>query len=105
VPCALQDGVIARKKNSDVFSKPKHIGVSLLVWYLFCGLVALYWISSPGKSWKVFVANRVKKIAEITEEIGIQWKYVPSEKNVADAGSRGATLNQMHGEQRLVRRS
>jgi hypothetical protein len=36
-----------------------------------------------------------KKIAEITEEIGIQWKYVPSEKNVADAGSRGATLNQM----------
>ena len=98
MPCALQDGVIARKKNSDVFPKPKHIGVSLLVWYLFCGLVALYWISSHGKSWKVFVANRVKKIAEITEEIGIQWKYVPSEKNVADAGSRGATLNQMENK-------
>jgi hypothetical protein len=36
VPCVLQDGVIARKKNSDVFLQPKHIGVSLLVWYLFC---------------------------------------------------------------------
>ena len=56
------------------------------------------WISCPGKLWKVFVANRVKKIAEITEEIGIQWKYVPSEKNVADAGSRGATLNQMENK-------
>jgi hypothetical protein len=31
VPCALQDGVIARKKNSDVFLQPKHIGVSLPV--------------------------------------------------------------------------
>ncbi len=58
-------------------------------------LVALYWISNPGKSWKVFVANRVKKITQITEEIGIRWKYVPSEKNVADAGSQGATLDQM----------
>jgi hypothetical protein len=38
MPCALQDGVIARKKISDVFPKPKHIGVSLLVWYLFCGV-------------------------------------------------------------------
>ncbi len=58
-------------------------------------LVALYWISNPGKSWKLFVANRVKKIAQITEEICIRWKYVPSGKNVADAGSRGATLDQM----------
>ena len=58
-------------------------------------LVALYSISSPGKAWKVFVANRVKKIAEITEEVGIQWKCVPFEKNVADVGSRGVSLNQM----------
>ena len=40
----------------------------------------------------------MKKIAEITEEIGIQWKYVPSEKNFADAGSRGATFNQMENK-------
>ena len=26
---------------------------------------------------------------------GIQWKYVPSEKNVAEAGSRAVSLNQM----------
>jgi hypothetical protein len=41
VPCALQDGVIARKKISDVFLQPKHIEVSLLVWYLFCVCMSL----------------------------------------------------------------
>jgi hypothetical protein len=40
VPCALQDGVIARKKISDVFLQPKHIEVSLLVWYLFCDIIS-----------------------------------------------------------------
>ena len=33
-------------------------------------LVLLYWILNPGKPWKTFVSNRVKKIAEITEEVG-----------------------------------
>ena len=42
VPCAHQDGVIARKKISDVFLQPKHIEVSLLVWYLFCGCSFLF---------------------------------------------------------------
>ena len=41
VPCALQDGVIARKKILDVFLQPKHI-VSLLVWYLFCGYIFIF---------------------------------------------------------------
>ena len=54
-------------------------------------MVALYWIRNPGKPWKVFVANRVKKIAEIVDETGIVWKYCPMEKNLADLGSRGET--------------
>ena len=58
-------------------------------------MVALYWILNPGKSWKVFVANRVRKIAQITEEVGIQWKYCPTERNLADIGSRGASLKKM----------
>jgi hypothetical protein len=32
-------------------------------------MVALYWICNQGKSWKVFVSNSVKNIAEITHEI------------------------------------
>ena len=58
-------------------------------------MVALYWIVNPGKSWKVFVANRVRKIAQITEEVDIRWKYCPTERNLADLGSRGASLNKM----------
>ncbi|KAL9958494.1 hypothetical protein ACROYT_G035514 [Oculina patagonica] len=54
-------------------------------------------ITNPGKGWKVFVANRVKKIAETTGPINITWKYCPSEMNlhVADLGSRGATIVKM----------
>ena len=55
-------------------------------------MVALYWLINP---WKVFVANRVRKIAEATSEIEITWKYVPTDMNLADLGSRGATIAKM----------
>ena len=42
-------------------------------------MVVLYWLNNPTKAWKVFVANRLRKIAEATSEIGITWKYVPTE--------------------------
>ena len=44
-------------------------------------MVVLYWIRSPGKPWKVFLANRVKKVVEIIGKLGIAWKYCPMEKN------------------------
>ena len=43
---------------------------SIIVW--MDSMVALYWILNPGKSWKVFVANRVWEMAQITEEVEIQ---------------------------------
>ena len=57
--------------------------------------VALYWLTSPGRNWKVFVANCVQKIAKITEELNISWKYCPTDKNIADLGSRGVSLDKM----------
>ena len=66
---------------------------SVTVW--MDSMVALYWISNPGKLWKVFVSNRVRKIAEITQETGIEWKYCPTDKNLADLGNRGASLEKM----------
>ena len=38
---------------------------SVTVW--MDSMVALYWITNPGKTWKNFVSNRVRKILEITE--------------------------------------
>ena len=90
----LISGQMAANLARNVVNALKRLPIrSATVW--MDSLVAFYWISSPGKAWKVFVANRVKKITEITEEVGIQWEYVPSEKNVTDAGSRGVSLSQM----------
>ena len=50
---------------------------------------------NPGNNWKVFVANRVRKIATVTEKLNISWKYCPTEKNIADLGSRGASVNKL----------
>ena len=58
-------------------------------------MVALFWICNPGRAWKTFVSNRVRKIAGITQETGIEWRYCPTEKNLADLGSRGASLEKM----------
>lgn len=53
-------------------------------------MVALYWLTNPAKAWEMFVANRVRKIAEATSEIGITWKYVSTDMTLADLESRGA---------------
>ena len=77
---------------------------SVTVW--MGSMVALYWIPNPGKSWKV--ANRVRKIAQVSGEVDIQWKYCPSEMNLADLGSRGVSLSKLEssewytGPQRLL---
>ena len=66
---------------------------SVTIW--MDSMVALYWITNPERPWKVFVANRVRKIAETTKEIEVKWKYCPTERNLADLGSRGASINRM----------
>ena len=62
-------------------------------------MVALYWILNPGKSWKVFVVNRVRKNAQISRELEIQWKHCPSEMNLPDLGSRGASFSKMESSE------
>ena len=64
---------------------------SVVVW--IDSMIALYWIINPGKSWKVFAVNRVRKIAKIANEVKTEWRYCPSENNIPDLGSRGANLN------------
>ena len=58
-------------------------------------MVALFWIWNPGRAWKTFVSNQVRKIVEITQETGIKWRYCPIDRNLADLGSRGASLEKM----------
>lgn len=82
----------------------KNINTALLRWPIksttiwMDSMTALYWICNPGKPWKVFVSNRVRKIAEITNDSKIVWKYCPTKMNLADLGSRGSPLNKMEAE-------
>ena len=41
------------------------------------------------------MANQVRKIATVTEKLNISWKYCPTDKNIADLGSRGASVDKM----------
>ena len=43
----------------------------------------------------MFVANRVRKVAKIANEVKIEWKYCPSDDNIADPASRCANLDKM----------
>ena len=79
----------------------KNIHNALRGWSVKCIIVwmdrmmALYWIVNPGKSWRVFVSNRVRRIAQITNEVKLQSRHCPTERNLADLGSRGAFLSMM----------
>ena len=50
--------------------------------------VALHWIKGGGEH-KQFVANRIQKIQS---KPNIQWRYVPTDCNPADVGSRGGQV-------------
>ena len=41
------------------------------------------------------MVNRVLKIASVTSEVGINWNYCPTTKNLADLGSRGAGVTKL----------
>ncbi len=50
----------------------------------------LSWLHSPSCRYKVFVANRVTEILELTDLSS--WRYIPSAQNPADDVTRGKTL-------------
>jgi hypothetical protein len=90
----LISGHMAANMAKNVCKALKQLPIaSITIW--MDSTVALFWILNPARSWKTFVANRVRKIASITSEFNIKWKYCPSKENVADLGSRGASINRM----------
>lgn len=55
--------------------------------------IVLSWLSSEPKTWKVFVANRVAEIQQLTS--GASWKYIKSNQNPADILSRGCKISEL----------
>ena len=63
-----------------------HIKFDRLVYYSDSTTV-LHWVQSNHKQWTVYVANRVKDINLLSSPD--DWKYVRTDQNPADLGSRG----------------
>lgn len=59
--------------------------------------VVLAWLHKPPSHWKVFVANRVTEVLEVTPSN--QWRHVPSEDNPADCASRGIAPEELYKNQ------
>ena len=87
----LVSGQMAANMAMNVYTALKGLPfTSVNIW--MDSMVALFWVTNPGKSWKFFVANRARKIAEITDKLDIKWRYIPSNSNIADIGSSGQIL-------------
>lgn len=57
--------------------------------------IVLSWLKAEPNRLKIFVANRVTKILEITKSSAITWYHVPTKLNPADLISRGVKPNQL----------
>lgn len=57
--------------------------------------IALHWIANCSSKWQVFVANRVKEIQTVTNDLKASWSHVASRENPADLISRGVTTEHL----------
>lgn len=55
--------------------------------------ICLHWIKDDPSKWKLFVANRVQEIQDLTDSNS--WQHVVSEENPADLLSRGVTVTSL----------
>lgn len=55
--------------------------------------IVLGWIRAPKNTLKTFVLKRINEITDLTEPQS--WRYIPTNLNPADIGSRGCNANQL----------
>lgn len=65
------------------------------IYYWSDSTITLAWIRSDPSRYKVFVANRIAKIQNLSKSS--QWQHVSSENNPADYISRGINPDEMKG--------
>ena len=61
--------------------------------YFTDSLTTLQWLKGDSSQWKIFVANRVSAILEVSDRN--QWFHIPGEFNCADYPSRGLTAQEL----------
>ena len=63
------------------------------VTYWVESVIVGYWICSQSKEYKPFIAHGVGEINECS--VPSQWRYVPTNVNPADHGTRGLTVEEL----------
>lgn len=87
----LQGALLAAKLTKSVLDSIRYRPGRIVHW---CdSSVVLGWINSDVTRLKVFVANRVSEIVELTNRSA--WRYVPTDSNPADLISRGVNANHL----------
>ncbi|XP_064555588.1 uncharacterized protein LOC135440397 [Drosophila montana] len=76
------------KLLANLMHEVKRTGIFVSQFYCWCdSSVVLTWIRDETFKFNVFVANRVTAIQELTTSM--EWRYVPTDRNLADILSRG----------------
>ncbi len=84
--------ILARLMNTVANALKQVVKVDEIYCWLD-SLTALYWIRQESKEWKPFVQNRVSEIQKNVPVLS--WLHCPSEENMADVASRGASPSQL----------
>lgn len=88
----LQGAVLLAKLISKVQDAIKLPETATFLW---CdSTIVLGWIKSPPNRWKLYVANRVAQVQQLTGNA--TWNHVSSLDNPADVISRGATIVELN---------
>lgn len=92
-----------------MFSVRESMGLQHIPYFLWTdNTIALHWINKPLYRLKLYVANRVKKIKELTDTS--RWQHIRTHENPADLISRGMSADDIltsqlwwHGPEWLVK--
>lgn len=92
IPRLKLSAAVVAVQTSDLLRKELEID-NLEEYFWTDSKVVLGYINNDGKRFNVFVANRVQRIKQSTDNK--QWRYVPSEENPADYASRGLKAEEL----------
>ena len=94
----LEDATLAVKLNVAILREVRRTDLMTTFWT--DSTTVLYMIHNSSKRFPTFVANRLAKIDETSHPN--QWKYVPSNLNLADDATKGVDASKLINQSRWI---
>ena len=90
----LMGALLLARLMAMVIAFLKHVKIDAVIYYTD-SMNVLYWIRTEHKMWAVFVACRIREINALSKFE--DWKYVRTDMNPADLGTRGLMPSEIVG--------